>query len=444
MRVLRRVRRFLPQGEIGRGVLTLVGGTTIAQLIVIASSPVLTRVFTPSEVGVYSVTRSLLSILIVVTCLCYEYAIPLPESDVAAANVLVLALGIAAGMSLAAGIALYLAGPSLLAALGASALGPYVVLLALGQLAGGVVAALTSWAVRTKTFADIAATRLAQSGAMVTAQLGLGLIGVGALGLLLGDIAGRFSGTARLARAAWRTHAPSFRSVSRAGIVTAATRYRRFAIFSTWSSLLNTLGLQAPLLFMVAFFGTEAGGRYALAERTAALPVTLIAGAVGQVFVAQAARLARDEPPAMRALFLRTTWSLARVALGPALLLAVLAPVLFGPLFGEEWRQAGLFVSILSPMYYLALVASPTGGTLDVLERQDLFLARELLRLCLVGGAVLIADSMHFDPIGAVATVSVAGCLTYSLYGLISWRAIVKHRPRPQPAIPSGRGADPR
>lgn len=428
MRVIDRLRGIVPRGELGRGVFTLVLGTGTAQLIVILSSPVLTRLYSPSTYGVFSVATSILSVLITVTCLRYEFAIPLPESDVAAANVLALSLLSAVGMSLCASLVLWLAGGALLGLFGASSLSPYVLLLALGQLGGGVVSAFANWAIRTKTFSEIARMRVTQSFALVAVQVGSGLIGLGAPGLLVGDVAGRIAGSSRLARAAWRNHASSFRSVSRPGILAAARRYRRFPIISSGSALLATLGLQAPLLLLAALYGTEVGGQYALASRICAIPLTLVAAAVGQVFIAEAARLARGEPAVLRSLFGRTTLSLARTAIGPAVILAIAAPVLFGPVFGEVWRQAGVFVAILVPSYFLEFVAGATGDVLYVLERQGLHLGRELLRFGLIGGAIPVAAALHLSPVGAVTLTSAAGCATYVVYGLISWRAVVGHR----------------
>ena len=423
----------LSRGRLSRGVITLVGGTTVAQVIVVGSSPALTRLYSPDDLGAYAVATSVLSILLAVTCLRYDWAIPLPEQDVLAADLLGLCLVATLCTSLAAAVALWLAGPSLLALLGAPTLSPYIPLLILGQLGGGVVLALTGWAIRTKNFSGIASSRLSQTGTLVLLQLGLGVAHSGVLGLLLGAVAGSISGSSRLARTAWRTHASSFRRVSQDGIRAAARRYRRFPIFSTGSALLNAIGVQAPLLAIVALHGTAEGGQYALAQRVAALPVTLVAAAVAQVFVAESARLVREQASGMRRLFGRTTGRLAVFAIGPFALLAVTAPVLGGLVFGHEWRQAGFFVAILAPMFYLQLVTSPTGGTLDVLERQDLALARELLRLGFVGGAVLIAAAMKLNPIEAVFIFSGAGCLTYSSYGLISWRAIVVHDRRHPP-----------
>lgn len=427
MGILGPLRRLLPHGELKQGVLTLVGAATIAQALLVVSAPLITRLYSPSDVGVYSVATSILVVLTVVACLRYEWAIPLPESDVAAANVVALCLVVAIGTSCTAGLALWLAGGSLLALLGASQLGPWVLLIAVGQLGAGVVLAFTGLAIRTKRFSDIAVNRLTQSGTMVCVQVGFGLSGLGPLGLLLGSVAGNLAGSGRLARAAWRAYAPVFRTVTWVGVKFAAGRYRRFPIFSSGSALLNSVGEQAPLLLLVGIFGTTVGGQYALAQRVSALPVSLVAAAVAQVFVAETARLAREEPSALRGMFGRTTRTLALIAIGPFALLALLAPILAGVVFGDAWRDAGFFVAILVPMFYLQLLTSPTGGTLDVLERQDLHLVREILRLVFVGGAAILAAVADVSPLVAVGLFSLAGCLTYTTYGLASWRAITSH-----------------
>jgi O-antigen/teichoic acid export membrane protein len=337
------------------------------------------------------------------------------------------------GLSVAAGVALWLLGPWLASSLGLAALGPLVVLLAVAQFGGGVTSAFTNWAVRAKDFSAIATNRLTQSGALVAVQVGLGVAALGAPGLFLGAVAGSVAGSIRFAQAAWRRQASAFRRVSRDGIVRVAKRYRRFPIFSSGSAVLGALGVRAPLLLLVAFYGLEVGGQYALAERVLYLPLTLVAGAVGQVFVAEAARLAREDPDALSDLFRRTTWSLARLAIGPAILIAVAAPILTGPVFGEEWRDAGLYIAVLVPMFFITFVATSTGNVLYVVERQGLHLAREILRLGLLGGSVLAAAAMHLPALGALAVISVAGCATYVIYGLLSWRAILAYHPEPDP-----------
>jgi O-antigen/teichoic acid export membrane protein len=184
---------------------------------------------------------------------------------------------------------------------------------------------------------------------------------------------------------------------------------------------------------LIAMFGPNLGGQFALADRVIALPVTLLASSVGNAYYAQAARVAREPSPELRNLFVRTTRFLAAVALVPVGLSMLLAPHLFGFVFGDDWAQAGVFVAIMAPWYGVVFVTNPTGATLDVLERQDLHLMRELLRLGFIGAIPLIAYFLHVSPVGVVASVSVAGCATYIVYGWLSWRAITTRTlPRPE------------
>jgi O-antigen/teichoic acid export membrane protein len=430
-----RFRRVLPTGEFVRGAMAIAAGTGAAQLISVASSPVLTRLYSPSDYGVMSVAVSILFVLISVTCLRYEFAIPLPRDDVDAANVLGLSLLTNLAMSAAVGAALLLFGDWLLSAFDAQVLSPYVVLFALAQFGGGVTSAFITWAIRAKNYPAIALNNLTSVIAQVGVQVGLGALNFGAPGLFLGAVAGNVVGSARLAQSAWRSQADALRRVSWRGITIAANRYRRFPIYSSPSALLAALGVRAPTLLIVAFYGTAVGGQYALAERVLFLPLTLIAGSVGQVFVAEAARLAHDRPQEVRRLFRQTTWSLIRVGIGPAIAVAVLSPFLAGLVFGPEWQQTGLYVAILTPMFFVQFVATATGNVLLVLERQPLHLLREILRFGLLGGSVVVASAAGLGPVGALIALSAAGSLNFVLYGLISWRAIVSYHPGPLPVL---------
>ncbi len=417
-------------GSFGRNVLTLVIGTGMSQVIVVATAPVLTRLYAPADFGLFSVANSIMAILMSITCLRLEFAVPLPQDDVEAANVLGLTLLLAALLSVVSVVVLWLVGDRLLILLGGSALGAPILLIAVGQFGGGVVSSLGNWAVRTKDFASIASMRMSQAIALVVVQTGLGIAGIGATGLLAGAVLSRFAGASRLARSAWRTHASEFRQVSRAGMRRVASRYRSIALLSTPSAILNTVGLQAPTLLLVLLYGVDTGGLYALAQRITSIPLTLIASAVGQVFLAEAARDARSDARAVRTLFLRTTVSLARLGIAPTILLMIAAPLVAGPVFGGAWNQVGLYIAILAPMYLITFVTTATGDGLYAVERMDLQLIREIVRLVCLGGSVPLAAALGFDATGAVMMLSVGGAVAYLGYGVIMWWAINRHAAR--------------
>jgi O-antigen/teichoic acid export membrane protein len=419
----------MPGTHFFRGALMIAGATAAGQLITMIASPIITRLYTPAEYGTFAVAGTLLSLLIALACLRYEMAVPLPRSDVNAASVLLVCFGLIALIGVGLFPAMWLFGAPIFRALGAPELADYQWLLPVGVVAGGLLAALGAWMLRIKAFQAVAQSRIIQSGAGTGLQIGLGLIGAGALGLLLGWVAGLAAAVARLAWVTWRSSAESIRGVTRPAVRAAASRYRRFPILSSPSTAINIIGLEAPLLWVVATYGLESGGQFALAQRIVALPVFVLAGAVGQVYFAEAARLGREEPGRLLGFYRRATGTLLLVATGPFVLGMLTAPIVFPVLFGDAWAVAGLYAAILAPSYLLQFVAWPTGGTLDVLERQDLHLMREVGRVVLVGGAVVLSTAAQLSALQAVIALSVAGSISNLLYAYISWRALHLARP---------------
>ena len=417
------LRRRLTRGSLARDVLTLVAGTAAAQAIVVITSPILTRIYGPGEFGAFSAAMAIVSITTTLACLSYDNAVPLPEERSDAASLFALCLVISLAVTAAFGIVMMLSGSAILRLLDASILDPYLALLVVSLLFGGVVVAATAWSIRVRQFGAVATNRVMQTVALVGVQIGAGAAGIGAAGLLLGDVARSVTGAAGLLAAAARSGWWPLRGASVEGIRRMAVRYRRFPIYSTLSSMINSIGGQAPLILMITLFGIEVGGQYALAERVASVPVALLARSMSQVFFAEAARQ-RAVPGAMSALFVRTTRGLAQIGAVPALAIALLAPFAFGPIFGSEWSDAGLFTALLMPMMFLSLVMSPTGAALGVVERQDLHALRELLRLVMVVTAALLAAALSAGPVVAIALISAGGSVTYVAYGYLSWRAI--------------------
>lgn len=423
-RLRSRLAAVLPAGGLGRAVSILAGGAAIAQGIVAVSSIVVTRLYTPANFGLYGAATAIVTVLVTFGCLRYEVAIPLPREPIRAANLVALAVFASAAVTTLFGLVLLLAGGSILGALHARALLPYAWIMLLGQFGGGIYIALNSLAIRHRQFRTIAQTRISQSVATVATQVGLGLVAPGAGGLVAGDAIGRAAGSGRLGREAWQTSKQALSQISLRGMRAVAWRYRSFAVLSSPAAVLNELGLQAPLLLILALYGATTGGLFALAQRLIQAPVWLVSTAIAQVFVAEAAARVREDPGSLRKLFVRTLRRLTAIGAPIVIILAIAAPLTVGLVFGSRWERAGIFVSILSPFYMLQLVTSPLGGTLDVLERQDLHLIREILRVVLICGAVVLSSELSLSSTQAIAILSGAGSLAYVSYGLLSWRAL--------------------
>ena len=86
------IRKILPKGEFSRNVLTLMTGTSIAQAIPIAISPILTRIYTPEDFGVFALYMAIATVVSVIATGRYETAIMLPKKDSEAINLFIVSI----------------------------------------------------------------------------------------------------------------------------------------------------------------------------------------------------------------------------------------------------------------------------------------------------------------------------------------------------------------
>ena len=89
MNQIRKIKKLL-KTEFNRNVIVLMTGTTIAQAIPITMSPILTRIYSPDDFGVYALFVAVSAIFGSIANARYELAIMLPEKDEDAINIFAL------------------------------------------------------------------------------------------------------------------------------------------------------------------------------------------------------------------------------------------------------------------------------------------------------------------------------------------------------------------
>lgn len=407
-----RAIRLLPNNTFARSVSVLVGGTAGAQLLMVLASPLLTRLYTPDDFGLLAVYAGLLGVLAVIASLRYELAIPLPEDDQDAANIVVLSLAIVVGMTLLTAILVLVFGNSIAAALGVPKLANLLWLLPLGVFFQGGYKVFNYWAIRTKQFPVIAKTRLRQAFATLAIQL-LGAK-AGSVSLLSGQAVGQGAGSITLARAALKR--PEFRRWRWRDVWFSAKRYRHFPLFSTWGGFFNSAGQQLPPLLFASLFSAGAAGLYALAHRVLTMPMSVVGQAVGNVFFSNAAEAYREGR--LGPLVSNVHEKLAQIAMPPALVLMVAGPDLFALVFGEQWRSAGEFARWMAPWLYMVFITSPLSTLFSVMEKQAQAMLFQFI-LLLMRIIAIALGAWQGDLIVAVTLFSGTSMLCY--VGLLVW-----------------------
>jgi O-antigen/teichoic acid export membrane protein len=390
------------------------------QGLVLLAYPVLSRLYDPAEFGLLVVFTSVVSMIGVLSTASLESAILIPADEDEATAVAWASLACVALTATVTGIVGWSAGPSIAAALGAPALAPLWWLVALTVLAVGTYLALTEWMVREQSYGALARRNLLQGIGQVTTQVGLGLAGVRPLGLLLGLGVGRLCGIGGvLSRGGLlRRRRPRLREIT-----AAVRRYRRFPLVASWSKLINTAGLQVPLLMISVLYGDAGAGLLGLTVRVVGGPTGVIGQAVYQVFTAEASAKVRGMDRELAAFTRRSVLRMLAIGAGPAVLVVALGPGAFGLVFGPEWEESGRFAQLLALAYLAEFAVTPISQTLFILERQGVQLVWDVTRLLLTVGGPLLCGLVGAPLVAAVAVLSVAHVTCYLLLYALSMRS---------------------
>ena len=422
----RQVDRWLPRGGFARSVSILAGGTAMAQGIAIAASPILTRIYKPSDFGALQVFISLMGLAVVAASGRYEVALLLPEDEQSSIDILGLAvLCVCLTAAVTAGIVLVCHYHWMLPA-SVAVLKGHLWLLPISVFGAGLYQVLSYWAMRHDAYRQIATTKFTQAGAQVVTQLGAGLAIHGSIGLLIGDAVGRVMGSGRFLHDIWRDYASNLRAIRVSRMVKLAIRYREYPLVSMWGALINASGLALPSLFLAQYYGAQGTGWFALVNRVLGVPCALIGLSIAQVYTSEAAKLSRADPKRLMYIFLKTTRRLLYLGLVPCILFTLLAPWIFQHVFGQVWREAGEYARYLAFMFYATFINSPISMTLNILERQRAQFAWDASRLVFTVISMVLPYYLGYGARIAILSYGVAMTLMYGVHWTQSYYAI-KH-----------------
>ena len=387
-----------------RATLTLMAGGALAQLLPLLLGPLLTRLYTPSQFGLYHLFAAVAANVAVVACARYEHALPLARDDGEARALMALCrwiLLVAIGLS-AIGAAAW--------GLSIGALWPLWLPAAVGAFGGLSLATLA--AVRAQRFAALAASRVLQQGGGAALQAAAGATGAGLWGLIVAPIA------AALAAAAWlRPRLGPGGRVPRAALAAVARRHRDFPLLNTPHAFLGALQDTLAVALVAAWQGPAAAGFWGLALRYLKAPATLVGGAVSQALYPALA--ARGAPTVQgRSAVRRVMRTLALLALPLVLALWLFAPAAFAAAFGARWYEAGELARALALYIGLHFVASPLSVATMAWGAQAW-----ALKLSLVGQALFVAALAAGLALGGLNAAGWAVSAAMALYfGWFFWK----------------------
>ncbi len=413
--------RAAPAHGLRRATLTLLAGGALAQALPLLLGPWLTRLYSPQDYGAFHLFAAVATNLAVIACARYEFALPMARDAAEADGLrrlclrLLLAVGVLTGLGGAAwalwaghGWALWL--------------GPAVAV-------GGALSLATMWATRAQRFQALALARVLQYSGASLAQVAAGLLQAGVSGLVIAPIAAQLAAAALLARR--RTGEPIAEINPPQPLRDVARRWREFPLLNTPHAFIGALQDTVALALIAAMLGPAAAGFWGLALRYLKAPASLVGSAVSQALYPKLAAAGDGPTPAGLAAVRRVMGLLMLLALPLVLVLWVGGPWLFGLLFGDSWREAGVLARALALYVGAHFVASPLAVVTMAWGAQGW-----ALRLALWGQLAFVMALAAGLVLGGLAGAGWAvSAVMAGYFGWYFWR--LAHWPLPVEAQPA-------
>jgi O-antigen/teichoic acid export membrane protein len=382
-----------------RGVFSLGTGTLAGQLVLIGAVPLLSRIYPPEVFGIFSALIAVVSIAGSIATLKFDTGLILPKSDQDAASMARVALASAAIMSALSATGTWLIG---LSEWGGSWTGVVFAPLWVGTIVflSALISIFTQIALRERAYLALSLRVPLQSITTAIFQLLFGAFTQGPMGLLGGTAVGNVLGlatTMRMSSRILRMRGGRWKRVVR--------KYWRLPGVLAPSALLNVSSSQLPLLAVVAFYGTGVAGEFGMVQRILAVPATLIAVSVAQVFAAELATHIREGGAEATRIYMRVSGLLALISIPTTLICALLGSLLLPTVLGPGWTLVGDMSVPIAIIMGLSIVVNPTSQVYSIFQ-SALTLLLDSTRLVLVLAAILINLAFPVGPVPFVWLVS--------------------------------------
>ncbi len=401
-----------------RSVLVLTTGTALAQLVGYIITPLLTRLFTPEEFGIFGMYMRIATFLAAIGTARYELSLVLPKQEQHAFQLFRLSVRIA--LSILATTAVFsffywyfLADKSLF-------LFSFILLTLCGSFFVIFKNIGTNWAIRNEHFRKISnATVL---GAITSNFLKLlaGWLKFGGLGLVASAVIGAFVGTIIFIKDYLGLKKQPQHERSKSKIKALSKTYVEFPKVNLPHILVDQLKELLIALIIIEILDTMVFGSFDHAFRMLKVPLALVGTSISQVFYQRCSEIYNQNKPIFQ-LVRKTVVSLAGIALIPFLIIGIWGESLFVFIFGTDWSLAGEMAQALTPWLFMNFIASPISTLPIVIQKQKAFFIFSLLgNFIQIAG--FLAIPVFFDQNIITAIWWLSGAMSIYFLMLILWK----------------------
>jgi O-antigen/teichoic acid export membrane protein len=207
--------------------------------------------------------------------------------------------------------------------------------------------------------------------------------------------------------------------VSMAEIKAVLFKYREFPLKSGAGIFLNILKEQIPIFLLGYYFDAVVVGFYVLIIRLFGVPLSLLAGSIGQVYYQKAVEMNNDGK-SLFPMYSKTTLRMLAFLIIPVAAVMIWGGDIFGFVFGADWIEAGKILVIFTIYYAIRFIISSQSSLLLVFKKLGIELGFNFIALVLQLGSLIIG-ALQNDYYLSLYLMSISGSVIYALLGIYLW-----------------------
>lgn len=396
----------------------------MGQAIGFGLTPIISRLFSPSDFGIFGSFGSVSSIIASVVTVEYATTIVLPKENKDAINLFVISCLATSVISLFCLVACLLA-PTFLLNLMRAPSAWILALLVLATLVTGFNQACQSWCVRAKAFKHTSASQIVRSLSSSGMQIGLGYFKGGALALILASVLADLIATFNLYRVFMSDLKTFRREIQWDRMKRLAKAYRDFPMYSASMEFMNALSQGLPVLLLTHYYGIAVGGAYVFGMKILQAPTQLVTKALKPVLYQKASET-DHQGGRLLPLYIRTTLGLFALAILPSLVWIIWAPQLFTWIFGSQWHMAGEFAQSLI-LWILVMFCNPPSGIVSRILRLQRMMFLFDVALLAARALVLFLGGIYASATHTIIMLALVGAIMNLIFiSIIGWTLMRK------------------
>ncbi|MCR4410341.1 MAG: oligosaccharide flippase family protein [Candidatus Saccharicenans sp.] len=398
----------LKQSSFLKNIFIVMSGTAIAQFITYALSPIISRLFTPEDFGIFGSFSAVTGIIGALLTLDYSQASMLPKENHDAINLFCLSIITTVIITFIAS-AISIIKPSIFYNLTRTRGLGYLLLFFITLLIAGINQASQAWAVRSKAFNRTSTSQIIRSIGSSGSRILLGFMKTGSFGLIISNAFANLLASINL----FQILIPDLKSmrsnINLRMMKSLAKEYLDFPLFSASQNFLNAISSGLPVLLITKYYGLHAAGAYAFGLTILQAPMSLVLTALRQVLFQKACEF-QHKGQKILLLYIRTVIVLFVIAFIPSIILFIWAPQVFTIIFGAQWQLAGILARSLIIWMLFVFCNLPAIIFSRIIRIQRFVFFYDLVLLA-ARTFTLIIGGIHFKLTQTVMVFAIVGAL---------------------------------